>query len=205
MDKNKTNLTIEQSLGCLKEINLGNVPALAPSWADRTNKFSVTRECIRCWQDYGQYSEDRLNILINGASNNIVINGYTFFPVVKDIFYWQLSSSVARHTFTLNYRTPTGELSESTFTIRSAEVLPFIIYAMVLISKMGEDALTVWQLMNNTTPFTLGELIDRIKSLQDSAKSIIGEYPFMERFFQDIIKCIADEAKKRLSEVYLLR
>lgn len=79
MDKNKTNLTIEQSLGCLKEINLGNVPALAPSWADR------------------------------------------------------------------------------------------------------------------------------IKSLQDSAKSIIGEYPFMEKFFQDIIKCIADEAKKRLSEVYLLR
>lgn len=205
MDKNKTNLTIEQSLGCLKEINLGNVPALAPGQTDRTKKFAVTRECIRCWQDYGQYNEDRLEILVDGARDNIGINGYTFFPVVKDIFYWQKSSSVPSHKFTLSYRTPKGELSDSTFIIHSAEVLPYIIYAMVLISKEGEASTTFWELMNNTNKFTLGELIDWINRLEGKAKRMMEDYPFMEKFFQNLIKQIADEANERLSKVHILK
>lgn len=43
MDKNKTNLTIEQSLGCLKEINLGNVPALAPSGTTGSKAYRIQR------------------------------------------------------------------------------------------------------------------------------------------------------------------
>lgn len=65
MDNNKRIIGIETTFGALREIAIGG-SILKCGDNSRYEKFHSEKEILSCWQDYGQYNEDRIHLLQNG-------------------------------------------------------------------------------------------------------------------------------------------
>lgn len=174
MANNNLILTVEKTLGGLREINLGSKPAFRLVSYD---KFHAEKVTLRVWSDYGQYNEDRIHLYIDGEEpSTIRIGDVEFSPVIKDIHYFQRSSSVADHTFTLNGKKDNGEIFEKEFFIKGHEVLPSIIYAMCIISHLEDIALSreywhVCLLQSHST--TKGEFLNKVLAFKDASEKML--------------------------------
>lgn len=84
MANDKRIIGIETTFGALREIKVGG-SILKCGDNVRFEKFHGEKETLSCWQDYGQYNEDRIHLLQNGDETPIKIGQWEFWPVVKDI------------------------------------------------------------------------------------------------------------------------
>ena len=100
-------LIIEKTLGKLREIYITN--DLVKGREDAISRFSAEKETLSIWQDYGQYNEDRLTIIHDGKTDNIVMDGFVISPVVKDTHFFTLSSGINSHKFEIIGETPEGQ------------------------------------------------------------------------------------------------
>lgn len=200
---------VEKTMGGLRQITLrrGNT-----SFALKTDySFSAEAETISCWQDYGQYNEDRLHLLWEGEEKPIIIDEVEFWPIVKDIFYFQLSTSAHNfHRVTLNGKMSDGKIFEEEYTIKGDDILPEIIYLMILISKTGDPILTkdMWNAMTRDLSLsyqTVGEHLDKVAQVKKLSEDILPEYPFMASFFQMGLPTIVERLKKSLEPLAILK
>ena len=204
-------LTVEKSLGRLREISYNN-PALCFTKIEDLI-FSAEKKCLKCWQDYGQYNENRIILKNKETDDKIIVNGVEFHPVIKDIHYFQLSrDDINSHTITIEGWYRDGRLFEETLKYKTSETLPHIIYAIILISYASDinEALTFWKLLTDYYPnpsnnLRVGETLDLLMKLQNFGKKIILEYPFMESFIQDGLNQQKKDFQQRISAIDILK
>lgn len=204
-------IVVEKSLGRLREIYYEN-PALCSMKIEDLD-FSAEKKYLKCWQDYGQYNENRILLKNKSTDDKIIVNGVEFHPIIKDIHYFQLSRDDAdSHTITIEGRYRDGRLFEETLRYKTREILPHIIYAIIIISYSTDinEAITFWKLLtdyypNPTNNLKVGETLDLLMKLQDFGKKIVKEYPFMESFIQDGLNQQKNEFQQRISDIDILR
>lgn len=203
-----TRLTVEKTMGDLREINLGREPALTTINPD---KFVAEKETIRVWSDYGQYNEDRIHFIVDGIKpESIKLGTVEFWPVIKDIHYFQLSCENQNHTFTINGAMHDGEIFEEEFYISGGYLIPSIIYAMCLISELGHsNAAEYWRAchkynghLNYTTQ---GEFLDKVIKFKESSEKLVEKYPFMQSFLQKCLKTLTIQLEDSLNNIAILR
>lgn len=201
-------LTVEKTMGALREINLGRESALTTINPD---KFVAEKEILRVWSHYGQYNENRIHFIIDGTKpESIKLGNVEFWPVIKDIHYFQLSCQNQNHTFTINGRMDYGEIFEEEFHISGDNLIPSIIYAMCLISEFGySNAAEYWRAchtynghLNYTTQ---GEFLDKVIKFKESAEKLVEKYPFMQSFLQKCLKTLTIQLKASLNNISILR
>lgn len=204
-------LTVEKSLGRLREISYDN-PALCSTKIEEL-VFSAERKFLKCWQNYGQYNENRIILKSKETNDKIIVNGVEFHPVIKDINYFQLSRDDAdSHTITIEGRYRDGRLFEETLKYKTRETLPHIIYAIIIISYASDisEALTFWKLLTHYYPnpsnnLKVGETLDLLIKLRDLGEKIISEYPFMESFIQNGLNQQKKDFQQRISDIDILK
>ena len=194
-------LIIEKTLGKLREIYITN--DLVKGREDAISRFSAEKETLRIWQDYGQYNEDRLTIIHDGKTDNIVMDGFVISPVVKDTHFFTLSSGINSHKFEIIGETPEGQAFELRLGISEPEILPYIVYAIILLSYIKDVEKTEVFLKMIRTGYlsgTIGEKIDLIIEFKGLCGKVINEYPFMKLFlqkgFNEVIESIKSEIGK---------
>lgn len=194
-------LIIEKTLGKLREIYITN--DLVKGREDVISRFSAEKETLSIWQDYGQYNEDRLTITHDGNTDNIVMDGFVISPVVKDTHFFTLSTGIHSHEFEIMGETPGGQIFELRLTISGPEILPYIVYAIILLSyiKDVEKTEVFWEMIRTgSLSGTIGEKIDLIVEFKGLCGKIINEYPFMKLFlqkgFNEVIESIKSEIDK---------
>jgi len=201
-------LAVEKSLGRLREIFYENATLRGTN--HEKDKFYAEKKFIKCWQDYGQYNENRIILKNNRDSDKIILNGVEFHPNIKDIHFFLKSRNDAdTHTITIEGRFKDGRIFEQSFRFKSSETLPYVVYAIIIISYSNsiEDALAVWKLLNSYYPsnnLMPGEFLDLILKTRILGKKIISDYPFMESFIQDGLKIQVDDLKHRIEELDIL-
>ena len=202
-------LTVEKTMGGLREINLGTEPAYC---LRSNNAFQSEVETIRIWSHYGQYNENRLHLQLEGSQpESIKVGNVEFWPVVKDVNYFQLSSSIQHHTFTLNGRLANGQVFEEEFFIDGGEVLPAVVYAICLISEIGSPALAAeyWSACHKNNGHlnyaTKGEFLDKVVKFKEHSEKLMKEYPFMQGFLQRCLKKLVDDLKDSLDYISFLK
>ena len=194
-------LSIEKTLGKLREIYI--TKDLVKGREDSISRFSAEKETLSIWQDYGQYNEDRLTIIHDGKTDNIVMDGFVISPVVKDTHFFTLSTGIHSHEFEIMGETPEGQIFELRLTISGPEILPYIVYAIILLSyiKDVEKTEVFWEMIRTgSLSGTIGEKIDLIVEFKGLCGKIINEYPFMKLFlqkgFNEVIESIKSEIDK---------
>jgi len=184
-------LILEEKMGGLRQIVKTRDP--------RINLFSATIKEVSRWQNYGTYVEYRLKITHDGQQDNIMIDGYEFSSVIKDVYFSEKSNpSNNHHYFTINGRASDGDLFEMSFRINGGgvlpyidgdEVLPYIVYAFILICQIkNKDKVNeIWEAF-------LGEKYtatpDEFCEITNIRNIIVAKYPFMEMFLQKSLKNI---------------
>ena len=204
-------IIIEKRFGKLGEIKIGILNNL--SQLINNKKYLLgEKEQIRIWSDYGQYSENRITLINDGNNENLALENFVFSNIVKDIFYWQLSNNkIHHHEFTIEGRDNTGRLFEATFAIGEEEIIPYIVYAMILISESPnvETAELYWKSLTGYSLdylfANIGEAISTLIKIKELSQHILKKYPFMEFFFQKGLKEMIEKCKKELSKYDLLR
>lgn len=182
-------LALEKALGQLRQVDIGGARVIC---AEREYPFSAAVETLTCWSDYGQYNENRLHLMQADEEKPIVINAVEFCPVVRDIHYFQLSSSVQSHRFSVAGRRPSGELFEAGFRIDGDDILSAVVYAMILCAYVDDAALAseYWSALHggDMRYGSIGEHIDRICDLRRMGRKIVAQHPYMEHMFQEGMK-----------------
>ena len=210
MANNKRIIGIETTFGALREIKVGG-SILKYGDNVRFEKFHGEKETLSCWQDYGQYNEDRIHLLQNGDETPIKIGQWEFWPVVKDIHYWQVSTEANNHhRVTLSGRDGNGKLFEETFVIYGEELLPGLVYAMILFSATNDIALGVeyWKALSGRFSLkyaSVGEHLDKVMALRKLSENIVKEHPYTELFFQNGMKKIVERFKGSISTLEILK
>ncbi len=210
MANDKRIIGIETTFGALREIKVGG-SILKCGDNVRFEKFHGEKETLSCWQDYGQYNEDRIHLLQNGDETPIKIGQWEFWPVVKDIHYWQVSTEANNHhRVTLSGRDGNGKLFEETFVIYGEELLPGLVYAMILFSVTNDITLGVeyWKALSGK--FSLkyasdGEHLDKVIALKKLSENIVKEHPYMELFLQKGMKEVVERLKESISKLEILK
>lgn len=204
-------LYVEKAFGKLREVYIFP-PNTLPSFKEDQNSLIGYINTVKVWSDYGQYNEDRITLTSNGKSENIKLNGFEISNSVKDIHYFQVSRDDAdTHRFIIEGRDNTGRLFESEFFIKGREVLPAIVYAILLISKLQNVDLAnqFWKALNRhewyKNNLTIEEKLKLLIQIKRFAKNTISEYPFMELFFQRGISNMVDVCKAELEEYNILK
>lgn len=203
-----TRLTVEKTMGALREINLGRESALTTINPD---KFVAEKETLRVWSDYGQYNENRIHFIIDGTRpESIKLGNVEFWPVIKDIHYFQRSCDNQNHTFTINGATNDGEIFEEEFYISGGNLIPSIIYAMCLISELGHSyAAEYWSACNKYNNHldysTPGEFLDKVIKFKESAEKLVEKYPYMQSFLQKCLKTLTIQLNESLNNLSVLR
>lgn len=203
-----TRLTVEKTMGALREINLGRESALTTINPD---KFVAEKETLRVWSDYGQYNENRIHFIIDGTKpESIKLGNVEFWPVIKDIHYFQLSCDNQNHTFTINGAMNDGEIFEEEFYISGDNLIPSIIYAMCLISELGHSyAAEYWRACHKYNGHlnyaTQGEFLDKVIKFKELAEKLVEKYPYMQSFLQKCLKTLTIQLKDSLNNLSVLR
>lgn len=210
MAKDKRIIGIETTFGALREITVGGSILKCGDNA-RFEKFHGEKETLSCWQDYGQYNEDRIHLLQNGEELPIKIGRWEFWPVVKDIHYWQLSTEAHNHhRVTLSGRDGNGKLFEETFVIYGEKLLPGLVYAMILFSATDDIDLGVeyWKALSGRFSLSyssVGQHLDKVMALKKLIEGILEGHPYMELFFQNGMKKIVERLKDSISKLEILK
>lgn len=206
MDNNV--IALEKILGSLRQVSFYKNSHKCSDFID-TSRFSATKYILSCWSHYGQYNENRLVLMHEGNTDDIELNGYTISSTVKDIHFFLTSRDVNEHDFTFSIQASDGEVYEQTFHIENNELLPHIVYAIILLTSVKDKNKTsiFWtMLIQGTIPYvSLGQKLDYVNELKMIAKSIIEEYPFTKQFFQDGLKEIVSKLKSELSSLEKLK
>ena len=198
-------LIIEKTLGKLREIYITN--DLVKGREDAISRFSAEKETLSIWQDYGQYNEDRLTITHDGKTDNIVMDGFVISPVVKDTHFFTLSSGIDKHEFEIMGETPEGQVFELRLTISEPEILPYIVYAIILLSYIKDVKKTkvFWEMIRTgSISGTIGEKIDLIVEFKGLCGKMINEYPFMKLFLQKGFNQVIESIKNEINELSFL-
>lgn len=209
MTNDKIIMGIETTFGALREIAIGG-GILKCGDNVHSEKFHAEKETLSCWQDYGQYNEDRIHILQNGEESPIKIGQWEFWPVVKDIHYWQLSTEVHNHhRVTVNGRDGNGKLFEETFVIYGEGLLPGLVYAMILFSATNDITLGVeyWKALSGKFSLnysSVGEHLDKVMALKKISVNIVKEHPYMELFLQNGMNKVVERLKESISKLKIL-
>ena len=170
-------------MGSLRQLTEGG-NILRCGDGERFKKFSATIETISSWSDYGQYNEDRIHLLQDGKEIPVKIGQWEFWPLIKDIHYWQKKSEASNfHKVTLNGRDAKMQLFEVTFVIDGEELLPGIIYAMIIFSRVNDiklgkeywDSLTGKRGLSDGKDFVDNERIERITGAKLYFRDIVDE------------------------------
>ena len=130
--------------------------------------------------------------------------------MVKDIYYWKKSSNVNRHHVTLNGRDGNGKLFEETFVISGKEVLPGLVYAMILFSAVNDITLCVeyWNALSGWSSLKyakVGVHLDKVVALKEISENIVKEHPYMELFLQKGMKKVVECLKNSISTLEILK
>lgn len=206
MDNNV--IALEKTLGNLRQISFNRNSYKCSDFID-TSRFSATEYTLSCWSYYGQYNENRLVLTHEGSTDNIELKGYTISSTVKDVHFFLTSREENKHDFTFSIQAPNGEVYEQTFHIENNELLPHIVYAIILLTYVKDkDKISIFwtMLIQGTIPYiSLGQKLDYVNELKTIAKSIIEEYPFTKQFFQNGLKEIVSKLKSELSSLEILK
>ena len=131
------------------------------------------------------------------------MDGFVISPVVKDTHFFTLSTDIHSHEFEIMGETPEGQIFELRLTISGPEILPYIVYAIILLSyiKDVEKTEVFWEMIRTgSLSGTIGEKIDLIVEFKGLCGKIINEYPFMKLFlqkgFNEVIESIKSEIDK---------
>ncbi len=147
----------------------------------------------------------------NGEESPVKIGQWEFWPIVKDIHYWQLSTTAHNHhRVTLSGRDGNGRLFEETFVIYGEELLPGLVYAMILFSSTNDIELGVeyWEAISGRFSMkysTVGEHLDKVISLKKLSETIIKEHPYMELFLQNGMTKVVEHLKESISVLEFLK
>lgn len=203
-------LYIEKAFGKLREVCIFP-PNSIPKFQDGQNSLVGNLDNIRVWSDYGQYNEDRIILIPNGKNENIFLKGFEISNTIKDTHYFQISRDNAdTHSFIIEGRDNTGRLFEKEFSINGRDVLPAIVYAILLMTQLQDIDLTnqYWKALNNNywykSNLSLEEKMKLLIQIKRFAKNLIKEYPFMELFFQNGITNMIEVCKSDLNEYNIL-
>lgn len=201
-------IALEKILGSLRQVSFYKNSHKCSDFID-TSRFSATKYILSSWFYYGQYNENRLVLMHEGSTDDIELNGYTISSTVKDIHFFLTSRDVDKHDFTFSIQAPDGEVYEQTFHIDNYELLPYIVYAIILLTYVKDKNKTsvFWNmLIQGTLPYlSLGQKLDYVNELNVIAKSIIEKYPFTKQFFQKGLKEIVSKLKSELSSFEILK
>ena len=207
---NNTIIGIETTFGALRQIKVGG-SIYNSSDKDRFIKFKGEIEPISHWQYYGQYNENLIHLFQQNEEIPIKIGEWEFCPIVKDVHYWQRTTeSNNHHNITLNGRDGNGRIFEKTLVIRGEELLPGIVYAMVLLSYVNDVALGLeyWEALSGRCPWnqlTYGEHLDKVVSLNRLCKTILEEHPYMELFLQNGMRNVVEQLKESILQLEILK
>lgn len=200
-------VTLEKSFGSLREIDLGSNEAWRIAKLE-DYKLTASIKTLRCWSDYGQFNENRISISIEGKDDDIKINDSVFSANVKDVLKFYLSRDDVHHDFAISGQTLDGKIFEQTFYSNEDGVLPFIIYAMLLVAyaKEAKLAYTYWDMLmaGKFPPTTVGRKIDLANEVKEMLKVLTKEYPFMKKFAQEGMERVAASLKSDLDSLKLL-
>ena len=131
--------------------------------------------------------------------------------MVKDIHYWQVSTEAHNHhRVTLSGRDGNGNLFEETFVIYSEELLPGLIYAMILFSATNDITLGVeyWKALSGRFSLnysSVGEHLDKVMALKKLSENIVKEHSYTELFLQNGMKKIVERLKESISTLEILK
>lgn len=203
-------LYIEKAFGKLREICIFP-PNTLPVFQNDQKSLVGELETIRVWSDYGQYNENRITLISNGKNENICLNGFEISNSIKDTHYFQVSRDDAdTHRFIIEGRDNKGRLFENEFFVQGRDVLPSIVYSILLITHLPNIELTnqYWKSINNNywykSNLSLEEKLKLLIQVKKFAKEILKEYPFMEMFFQKGITNMIEVCKFDLNEYNVL-
>lgn len=202
-------LTVERAFGRLREVFYENSSLRGTN--PENDKFYAEKKFIKCWQDYGQYNENRIILKKGDETDSIIYNGVEFHPVIKDIhFFLKSRNDSDSHVITIEGRFKDGRIFEQDFRFKSSETLPYIVYAIIIISYSTDidEALTTWKILNSYYPsknVLPGEFLDVILRTRSLGNKIISDYPFMESFIQDGLKNQIDDLKHRIEDLDILK
>lgn len=203
-------LIIEKSFGKLREV-INPAPSYISKIAKEKDYLCANKKVIRVWADYGQYNENRITLLHNGNDESIIIDKFTFSNQIKDTHYFQLTNANAdSHNFIVEGRDDNGRLFEADFHISDKEILPYIVYSIILIVELKDAKLAekYWKVLCNDYWFTqnllLEEKISFIIKIKKLSKNIVTKYPFIEYFFQTRLSELIEICKAELSEYDIL-
>lgn len=204
----KTVLAVEKILGSLRQVSFYKDRHKCSDFID-TSRFSATKHTISCWSNYGQYNENRLVLMYEGKTDDIELNGFLFSSTVKDILFFLVSREEYRHDFTFSIQSPEGEVYEQTFRIYNNELLPHIVYAIILIAHIKDRNKTAifWDMLigEKLSNISLGQKLDYVKELNTIAMSIIEKYPFTKQFFQSGLKKFVSILKSEITSFEILK
>ena len=204
-------LYIEKAFGKLREVCIFP-PNTLPKFEEDKSSLVGNLDTIKVWSSYGQYNENRITLISNGKNENILLNGFEISNSIKDTHYFQLSRDNAdTHNFIIEGRDKSGRLFENEFYINGKDILPAIVYAILLITNLQdvEEANQYWRALNNNywyeTNLSLEEKLKLLIQIKQFAKKLINEYPFMEQFFQKGITNMIEICKSKLDEYNILK
>lgn len=201
---------VELTMGSLRQLTEGG-NILRCGDGERFKKFSATIETISCWSDYGQYNEDRIHLLQDGKEIPVKIGQWEFWPLIKDIHYWQKKSEASNfHKVTLNGRDAKMQLFEVTFVIDGEELLPGIIYAMIIFSRVNDIKLgkEYWDSLTGKRGLKYsshGEHLDKVINLQNVCKQIVEGHPYIELFLQNGLQGTVEHLRESFSQLEILK
>ena len=194
-------LFIKRTFGDLKEIreSLINISEI-------NDNFFAIKEKVKSWQNYGQHVEYTITIYLNKENQLISYNEYSFSPIIKDEYTSYLSYKNKYHKFIITGSNPKGVGFKKTFHCLGSEVLPHIIYSIILISELKDLNKTdlYWNLLTDfkkiSKKYSPLKKLDLWYDLRNSLKSILYKYPFMASFFQngldEILMSIKEDINK---------
>ena len=124
--------------------------------------------------------------------------------------YTLLAEANNHHRVTLSGRDGNGKLFEETFVIYGEELLPGLVYAMILFSATNNITLGVeyWKALSGK--FSLkyasdGEHLDKVIALKKLSENIVKEHPYMELFLQKGMKEVVERFKESISKLEILK
>lgn len=203
-------LYIEKSFASLNELKiLGNQPSIYIP--NEQNSLCGEINTIRAWEHYGQYNDDRIILSLNGKTENIKFEKFEFSNIVRDeLFFYSSRRGGERHKFVLEGRDEDGRIFEGTFVTRTDDILPYIVYAMILITEIKDINKTqyYWKCLtdfkNEEQRLTLPEQLDLLYKTRELSLKIIRSYPFMEKFLQEGNSKIIEVIQKNLNSFDIL-
>lgn len=207
--KNNRYFYVEKALGSLREVQVRGINLDNTCISDK--QFAAIDTTVSVWSHYGQYNENRLQILQNGTESPIIIKGVEFWPVIKDVFYFQVSTDANNyHELTISGKFENGVIFEDTFCVRGSEALPGIIYIMVLIAETSnvELAKEYWNALTRGVGLkynSMGEHLDKVINLKKLSDRILGVYPYMTILLQKGLESVVANLKTSLDSLILIK